>query len=290
MNKKILAIISVVLAFAMLFGFAGCSSTTEEETTTTTTINVKTPLPTDITTSVDEESQVITDTTYSAEALAANTATIFEYFNLHINEVKGATAKVEMSQSKSIGKAKDAEGNDIAMSENDYLNAAINSLDSYMLHNDGATLEYGEDLAAFIPVKGESYVSSLTLEDIESATCVDNELIRTITVTLKSPTLPATLEKAYDMGNVEDVLTEFKKAENYMTIAEPTLEYKDCQIIITSHIETDEVLSIEYVKNIDVNTEVTGAGTLADMGTVPVTLRYRNAVKYSIDRTAPEAE
>lgn len=290
MNKKILAIISVVLAFAMLFGFAGCSSTTEEETTTTTTINVKTPLPTDITTSVDEESQVITDTTYSAEALAANTATIFEYFNLHINEVKGATAKVEMSQSKSIGKAKDAEGNDIAMSENSYLNAAINSLDSYMLHNDGATLEYGEDLAAFIPVKGESYVSSLTLEDIESATCVDNELIRTITVNLKSPTLPATLEKAYDMGNVEDVLTEFKKAENYMTVAEPTLEYKDCQIIITAHVETDEVLSIEYVKNIDVNTEVTGTGTLADMGTVPVTLRYRNAVKYSIDRTAPEAE
>ena len=33
MNKKILAIISVVLVFAMLFGFAGCSSTTEEETT-----------------------------------------------------------------------------------------------------------------------------------------------------------------------------------------------------------------------------------------------------------------
>ena len=77
MNKKILAIISVVLAFTMLFGFAGCSGTTEEEETTTTTINVKTPLPTDITTSIDEESQVITDTTYSAEALAANTATIF---------------------------------------------------------------------------------------------------------------------------------------------------------------------------------------------------------------------
>ncbi len=289
MNKKILAIISVVLVFAMLFGFAGCSGTGgEEETTTTTTIKVKTPLPTDITTSVDEESQVITDTTYSEEALKANTATIFEYFNLHINEVKGAKAKVEMSQDKSIGKATDAEGNEIAMSENDYLNAAITSLDSYMLHNDGATLEYGEDLAAFVPVKGESYVSSLTLEDIDSATCVDNEFIRTITVNLKSPTLPATLEKAYDMGNVDDVLAEFQKAEKYMTVAQPTLEYKDCQIIITANVETDEVLSIEYVKNIDVKTEVTGTGTLADMGTVPVTFNYRNAVKYSIDRTVPE--
>lgn len=288
MNKKILVLISVVLVFSFLFGFAGCSSNSGEEETTTTTINVKTPLPTDITTSVDEESQVITDTTYSAEALAANTATIFEYFNLHVNEVKGAKAAVEMSQSKSIEKAKDAEGNDLPMSENEYLNAAITTLDSYMLHEDGAKAEYGEDLVAFMPVKGQSYVSAITLADVESATCVDNELIRTITVNLKSPTLPATLEKAYEMGNVDEVLAEFQKAEKYMAVAKPTLTYKDCQIIITANVETDEVLSIEYVKNIDVETEVTGSGSLADMGTVPVTFRYRNAVKYTIDRTVPE--
>lgn len=289
MKRKIFALISVVLAFSFLFGFAGCSSTTEEETTTTT-INVKTPLPTDITTSVDEESQVITDTTYSPEALAANTATIFEYFNLHVNEVKGAKAAVEMSQSKSIGKVKDAEGNDLPMSDNEYLNAAITTLDSYMLQTPGESIEYGEDLAAFIPVKDAAYVSAITLDEIESATCVDNELIRTITVTLKSPALPATLEKAYDMGNVDDVLAEFKKAENYLTVAQPTLTYNDCQIIITANVETDQVLSIEYVKNIDVATEVTGTGSLADMGTVPVQFRYSNSVKYTIDRNVPETE
>ena len=288
MTKKILALISVVLVFSMVLGFAGCSSTgTDEESTTTTTINVKTPLPTDITTSVDEESNVVTDTTYSPEALAANTATIFEYFNLHVNEVKGVKAAVEMSQGKSIGKAQDAEGNELPMSENEYVNAAITALDSYMLNTDGASIEYGEDLAAFLPVKGASYVSAITLDEVESATCVDNELVRTITVNLKSPTLPATIEKAYDMGNVDDVLTEFKKAEKYMTVAQPTLTYKDCQIIITANVETDEVISIEYVKNIDVATEVTGAGSLADIGTVPVTFRYRNTVKYTIDRTNP---
>ena len=289
MKRKIFALISVVLAFSFLFGFAGCSSTTEEETTTTT-INVKTPLPTDITTSIDEESQVITDTTYSPEALAANTATIFEYFNLHVNEVKGAKAAVEMSQSKSIGKVKDAEGNDLPMSDNEYLNAAITTLDSYMLQTPGESIEYGEDLAAFIPVKDAAYVSAITLDEIESATCVDNELIRTIIVTLKSPALPATLEKAYDLGNVDDVLAEFKKAENYLTVAQPTLTYNDCQIIITANVETDQVLSIEYVKNIDVATEVTGTGSLADMGTVPVQFRYSNSVKYTIDRNVPETE
>ena len=288
MNKKILALISVVLVFSMVLGFAGCSSTgTDEESTTTTTIKVKTPLPTDITTSLDEESNVVTDTTYSSEALAANTATIFEYFNLHVNEVKGTMAAVEMSQSKSIGKAQDTEGNELPMSDNEYLNAAITTLDSYMLHTDGAKIEYGEDLIAFLPVKGTSYVSAITLDEVESATCVDNELVRTITVNLKSPTLPETIERAYDMGNVDEVLAEFQKAEKYMTVEKPTLEYKDCQIIITANVETDEVLSIEYVKNIDVKTNVTGTGSLADMGTVPVTFRYRNAVKYSIDRTNP---
>ena len=287
MNKKILAAVSMLLVFAFIFAFAGCSSTTEEEETTTTTIFVKTPLPTDITTSIDEESQVVTDTTYTPEQLKANTATIFEYFNLHVNEIKGVKAAVNMSQSKSIGKAKDAEGNDIAMSDNAYINAAISSLDSYMLHNDGASIEYGEDMVAFMPVKGASYVSALTLEDIESATCVDNENQRTITLTLKSPTLPATIEKAYDMGNVDDVMAEFQKAEKYLTLDKPVLEYKDCQIIIVANVETDEIHTIKYVKNIDVKTNVTGQGSLADIGTVPVTLRYSNTVEYTIDRTAP---
>ncbi len=288
MNKKILAAISIILVFSFLFAFTGCTSTEEEEATTTTTIFVKTPLPTDITTGIDEESQVITDTTYTPEQLKANTATIFEYFNLHVNEVKSAKASVKMSQDKSIGKAKDAEGNDIPMSDNDYINAAITSLDSYMLHNDGAELAYGEDMVEFMPVKGAAYVSALTLEDIESATCVDEGNQRTITLTLKSPALPATIEKAYDMGNVDEVMTEFAKAEKYLAVEKPVLEYKDCQIIIIANVETDEVHTIKYVKNIDVKTNVTGQGSLADMGTVPVTLRYSNTVEYAIDRTVPE--
>ncbi len=289
MKKKILALISIVLVFSFLFIFAGCDGTNaEDETTTTTTIKVKTPLPTDITTSIDEESNTVTDTTYSPEALAANTVTIFDYFNLHINEVKGQKAAVNMSQGKSISKVTDAEGNSLPLSENEYIAAAISSLDSYMLHTDGADLAYGEDLAAFLPVKGQSYVSALTLEDIESATCVDNELQRYITLTLKSPSLPATIEKAYDMGNVDDVLTEFKKAEKYLTVGTPTLTYNDCQIILTTNVETDEVIAIEYIKNIDVATEVTGTGTLESVGTVPVNFRYQNTVKYSLDRTVPE--
>lgn len=286
MNKKLLAVVSLILAFSFLFAFAGCSSSHEEETTTT--VKAKTPLPTDITTSIDEQSQVVTDTTYSPEALKANTATIFEYFNLHVNELKDIKASVKMSQKKKIQKATDEEGNGVKMSDNEYINAAITSLDSYMLHNDGAEAAYGDDLKDFLPVKDASYVSGLTLDDIEKATCVDDGLKRTITLDLKSPALPAVIEKAYDMGNVDEVMEEFKKSEKYLTVKEPTLQYKDCQIILTVLVETDEITDIEYVKNIDVSTEVTGQGTLESIGTVPVTFRYQNTVKYSLDRTNPD--
>lgn len=296
MNKKIMAAISMILVFSFLFAFAGCD-TNEPEEESTTVITAKTPLPTDITTSFDEEESVtVTDTTYTPEQLAANTITIFDYFNVHINELKGVKAKVEMSQSKSIGKAKsdvaneEGEYEDLPMSDNAHINAAIKTLDSYMLNTDGASIEYGEDLVPFLPVKGANYVSALTLEDVESATCVDKDGQRVITVTLKSPALPATIEKAYDMGNVDEIMKEFEKANKYMTASKPTLTYKDCQIIITANVETDEVHTIEYVKNIDVATEVTGQGSLADMGTVPVTFRYSNTVKYTIDRTTPEIE
>jgi len=286
MNKKILAISSIVLVFALLFGFAGCSLTSEDEEETTV-INIKTPLPTDITSSYDEESNLVTDTEYSPEALSANTKTIFEYFNVHVNELKNIKAAVSMGQSKRINKATDENGESIKMSENEYVNAAISGLKKYMLHNDGDSIEYGEDLVPFLPVKGENYVSKLTINEVESATCVDNETERVITITLKSPVLPATIEKAYDMENIDEIMEEFDKVNEYMSVEKPDLTYKNCQIIVKADVETDEVYSIEYVKTIDVETTVTGKGKLSDIGEVPVIFNYSNNISYSIDRTDP---
>ena len=65
MSKKILAIISVILAFAMLFGFAGCQSETEEETT----YAVKTPLPIENRTEIDGAGVAQTLPTYTPEEL-----------------------------------------------------------------------------------------------------------------------------------------------------------------------------------------------------------------------------
>ncbi len=297
MKKIALFAVSSLVIIAMLFSFAGCTLYEDEETTTT--VKAKTPLPTDITTSYDSESKVVTDTEYTPEKLAENTVTIFEYFNLKINELKQVKASVSMSRDKSIGKiekvtlTKDENGNEVEereslpYSENDYVNIAIDSLKDYMLREDGAEAEYGDDLTDFLPVKGQNYVSKLTLDDVESATCRDEGTQRTVTVTLKSPALPETLEKAYDMGNVDDALKEFEKANAYMSVEKPVLVYDNCQIILRADVETDEITSIEYIKNIDVKTSVTGNGKLESIGKVPVQLRYRDSVTYSVDMSDP---
>lgn len=297
MKKRIIAIVSAMLVFTMLFTFTGCFGEDEEETTTT--VKARTPLPTDVTSSLDEESRVVTGTDYSPEQLVKNTATIFEYFNVHINELKSIKASVSMSRDKSISEIENTkttvdengeqveETEKVPMSDNEYVNIAIKNLDEYMLDQDGANAEYGDDLKGFLPVKGESYVSKLTLDEVESATCVDSEGERTITVILKSPTLPATIEKAYDMGNVDEVMAEFAKANAYMKAEKPTLTYKNCSIVIKADVETDEVTSIEYIKNIDVATQITGEGNLESIGTLPVQFCYHDSVKYEIDRTDP---
>ena len=61
MKKRILAIVSVILTLSMLFMFAGCNTNTAEDETTTTQ-KVKTVLPADITSSVNEAGETITMT------------------------------------------------------------------------------------------------------------------------------------------------------------------------------------------------------------------------------------
>lgn len=289
MKKKIYILCALILVFSMLFTFSGCLFEKEEEETTTT-IKVRTPLPTETTTSVDEQGNTVTMTDYSDEEKQQNKITVFEYFNLHINEAKDGKAAVSEKHKKSIGKITDENGDSISMSDNSYINSAISVLKGYMLENSSDSIEYGDDLKAFLPVKGEDFVSNITLDEVESLTCVDKDLRRTVTVNLKSPTLPATIEKAYDIGNIDDVMAEMEKASGYIKTEKPVLTYTGCSIVLVTDIETDEVISITYVKGIDVSTTLTGEGTMESIGTLPICFHYQDSITYSIDRTEPVSE
>lgn len=542
MNKKmILSAISMLLVFSMVAVlFTGCDSTSETDTTTEVTYTAE-ELPTDITTVVDDESNVYTDTKYTPEQLEANTDKIFEYVNRKMNELADETAKVKMGQSKGIGDSsiavelteeeqkeayelakkaitssaeefdnriatanerieaadkkiaganEDIKKTEEALAEaeaakkekkikelkaeletnkktleygqlakadaeyelekveadrkaaeafngqnfevltsdqydmvcefvnsekgyiitrrldgtyflkkyegvpmtgaknaetgeyenrNEYIETAIKSLDSYMLHADGFETADGVKVGDYIPCAGKDYVLALTREDIKSATCIDKDGQREIILTLKGHEFSGEIEqeiveKAYNIEtvknadilkieetigeingriddanekieaadkaiakadkkgdaaalekakddkaaaeaekaaaeaekataekqkrdaltlksideNVNDIMKEFESANAYMTAEKPVLKYKDCQIIIRVNLETDEIHTIEYKKSVDVSTNVTGQGTLAEVGKVPVNFNYNSSVTYNIERPVEE--
>ena len=304
MKRKIPAFVSVILVFALMFSFAGCSLIGEEEETTTVT--AKSPLPTEPTSSYDEESNLITDTSYSPENAAKNTVEIAEYAFDLMNALKSdpVPATVSMGEDKSIGKStvinENGEEESIAISDNAVVNAAIDSLKGIMLDEaeNGAELSYAdskEDGAYndFLPLIGSDKVVELTADDLEIATCVDEGETRVITMNIKSDAAPSAMEermgKAFEKQDVDEIIAEFDKASSYITVGTPKLTYKNCQIILRIDNQTDQITQIQYVKSVDVETTVTGEGTIADIGEVPVIFNYTNRTTYSIDYTDPDA-
>ena len=319
MSKKILAVISVILAFTMLFGFAGCDSSNEEETTTQA---VKTPLPIENRTEIDEAGVALTLPTYTPEEAKNNTITIFDYLTKDteagvapINELRTAKAAVKIGLSKGITKAKNEKDEDIPYSDNDTLNASIKTLSNYMLITgpteevenptcyvgmdktgqivvfDGET-EYNEvPLDKVLPIDA---LASLTIENVESVTCVDEGPLRTVTVTLKDNAAPEMVEKVYNQGLKQAdiktaVLEELASADDFMTVVkDPTVTYDNCQLIITINLEDDKITAVEYIKRANIETAVTGAGTLEGLKETPVTFCFESFLKYELDRIDPE--
>lgn len=303
MSKKFSAIVAVLLCAAMIFAFAGCGAEVTDASDETT-IKIKTPdLPTEQLYSVDSfgetiyvdaEGNELSETTTLNEAgiLAKNTR-LLDYYNVNVNALGdgSTTAIVKRSEKKSIGKQTDAEGNSVKMSENAQINAAIDTLKKYMLITaEDKETEYTNELKDALP--GTDYVSMLTIDQIENSTCVDGDTTRTITLTLKSPVPEAVIDENFEKEDIDAIYAEFDKAADYMTIdkANTKFEYVNCTIEVVADLETDNIISIKYTKGVNVNTAVTGTGTLESVGTVPVQFLYTYTVSYSIDRTAPEAE
>ncbi len=299
MKKKLFALAAVLMALAMILSLAGCSSTGEEETTETTIVKKTPDLPTEQLYSVDDKGETfyldadgstIADTTILDEkGIADKNQKLFDYFKINSDILTDGSTKatVVRSEKKSIGKQSDEEGNSIKYSENAQVNGAIDGLKKLLLVSaDDVTTEYTSELKDAFP--GENYVCNLTAADIESSTCVDKETTRVIVLNLKSPVPEEIIKANFDMEDKDAVLAEFDKVADYMTVNKDVkLSYTGCSIEIETDITTDEILSIKYVKGVNVDAEVIGAGTLAAVGTVPVKFLYTYTVSYSIDRTEP---
>lgn len=311
MNKKILAVISVILTLTMLFGFAGCQSEEEEQVT----YAVKTPLSIENRTEIDEAGAAHTLPTYSPEEAEVNTTDIFAYIQTILPELKTAEAGVKIGLSKGIVKAKNEKDEDIPYSDNDTLNASVNTLSKYMLitgpteeNKDGGYVgmdktgqlvvfngesEYGKaPLDKVIPFE---HLASLTRENVEKAICVDEGPLRTVTITLKDAFPPEMVQNVYNQGIAQNdikaaVLAELAAADDFMKVSDPEnigVSYDNCQLVITINLETDEITAIEYIKRANISTEVVGVGTMAGLKETPINFCYESFLKYEIDRNNP---
>lgn len=276
MKKKILAIISVFLVFTLVFSFAGC--TTEEEPETTYKIN--TPLPEDPTEGTNEDGQAVTDPTYSEAELEDNTTVIFDYFLRIVGELRDDKAAVTVGVGKGVGKAKNDKDEEIPMSENDYINVAIETLAPYMFADEGEEFEYGTDIATTIPL---DTFAALTREDVINATSSNQGQFRVITININGTA---------DTHDVDGSIVEnFENEEvkKYMSLTKaPSYQVKEGTIIVTVLVETDEITKIEYIKNADVSTAVKGEGTLESVEETDVTFRYTTYTTYDINREKPQ--
>lgn len=259
--KKVVKILSLVFALTLIFSLAACSGAdteTTEETTTEPPIVSKTPQP-----------------TTGAEALA--------YFNRVMDAVKTGKPAVSVSVSKDI---KNVE------TDNDKLKAAIPTVKKYMLNTKADGVSYGDDLTDIFPVKGQDWVSRLTLADVRYATCLEAKETYEISVHFRDEAeaapLSSSLGKAFDLVEKSTILEEFKKAEGYLRVDDFDLTYTGCYIVCSVDRATDEVRSVTYYLYADASTTVVGAGELKDIGDVPLSLRYESKITYTLDWTVPE--
>lgn len=260
-KKKTSKLSAAVLALSLVFSLAACNGNDDETTVVTTT---EPPV-------ISKTEQPMT----SMEAVA--------YFNTVMDKVKTDKPAVEVKVSKNI---RDIE------TENAELKAAIPTIKKYMLNTKADNAELGDDLTDIFPIKGQSWASKLTVNDVRYANCL--EALKTYEITIRladekdaSP-LTSSHGKAYDIVDKAEILKEFEKAADYLKVDSLDLTYTGSFIKCSVDRATDEVLSVTYYLNVNAVSTVTGTGTLKDMGTVPLNLRYDSTITYNVKWTVDE--
>ena len=261
MKKRISKLLAAILALSLVLSLAACSGTADETTEATTEPPVisKTPQP-----------------QTSAKAI--------EYFNMVMDAVKAGKPAVTPKVSKNIGSI---------VCDNAKLKAAIPTIKKYMLNTKADSAAYGADLTNIFPVKGQTWSSKLSMSDVKYASCL--EAVKTYEITIrfkdeKDPLpLTSSVGKAFDITDKASILKEFEKSADYLRVDSLDLVYTGCYILCSVDRATDQVLSVTYVLNVNAVSTITGTGSFADMGTVPLSLKYDSSATYTLDWTNPAA-
>ena len=259
------------------------------------------------------EEETTEPTTASATVLPKEDAEILAYFNRVFAEAKAGTAKLNYSCSYSP-KGFDAEDKALAS----MLALVAQRMD---FGDQGKEVAYGESHSAIVPIKDSDEPLVLTESDVvkieinrdefaqaaEEAAKLEKDSeyetqfintdpdVRRVYLELKEETDPQAggglFGRVFALPDRAAIEQEMKKAADTLTYdGTYSAKYTGCTVYMEIDRVTDQVLKVEFNRNIEVTVSVTGVGTLESIGTQQLTFRVEGRDCYEFDWTAPEAE
>lgn len=269
MNKKLIRLLSLALAAVMVFSLCACNGGTAEEETTTT---------------IPYSDQAIKDGDVAKAELVAK-------FNKLMADTKAST------EFEGINYWLDQSAGDCEC-ENEYVKASFKTLADKITNNDFGLSTTDEENPASVkdifPVMGSDKAGALDLADVRSAVITDNEEDTHYTIVLKiNPETNPEQEnsiygKLYKISKDDEILAEFAKYKDFVTVEKYDATYEIGTIKVVVDKATDHVTKLELGRTAAIETEITGQGTLASVGTVPLKFKYYSTANYEI--TWPAAE
>lgn len=262
MNKKLMRFFSLTLAVLMIFSLCSCAGNSTEE----------------------EEKEEIK---YASE-VPAGKAEIIARFNEVIKTAKEGKPAISYSLGQGAGGCE---------SENPYIKGAFKTIANKITDNDfGMSTEYGQPTTDIFPIMGSEEAGSLSLTDVRSAIITDNEGDTTYTIIIKiNPETNPDQEnsiygKLYKIEKDEDILKHFDVVKDFMTAESYSATYGTGTIKAIVDKTTDHIIKLELSRDIRVETEVTGHGTLESVGTVPMSFDYNSTAHYDLNWDNPETQ
>ncbi len=262
-RKSVYIILSVLIVAVSLLA-TSCSNTesTDADTSTSSEIQFSDSENTDISENTSIESTdagIIGSTDISAESTTSiqsispqTTEEIVAYFNECANKVKtDATKAVKNFEKRKVG--------ELVMP--DILQSTAESLIGTLMKDDTEPIIYDtkDEITENYPVPAQSYVSCLTADDVEKATCTDKGKEYVIYFKLKNEKNPAS---GMGVGSVCDVIEAHDINESAPSfVRELSTYYSNCEVTATVNKATGRVTHAVYSTPVRLNVTVDMFGT-----------------------------
>ncbi len=288
MKRIFTVLMAVLLVSAMLVSLVACGSDKNADASAESQVS-------------ETESQFATDAaeyTESATPVAHSSEAVLAYFNSIVNGIKvqkpALSYRYEINVPDDIKVTKkgaeDAEEIDESLTAINDAAKGIKDLFLKEIKEKSGDIPFGADNTDVLLVKGESWASKLTVDDIDYATIKEVGEYYYITIAFADITAAEgadILAKAFDLRDKEDVLAseEIAKTAEYLKLNDYTVSYSGCQITARVNRYTDEVENINYRKVALVTADMTGAGSLASYGDVSVIFKLEDIADYNMTWT-----